>query len=101
MDFFRFLILSEENKTVISWGGAHPKKTQKIPKNPKKTQSQFTDFGVATGIFWVFLGFFGIIWDFLGLFGIIWDFLGFFWDFLGFLTCNFRRPEIEQTNFCW
>ena len=67
-------------------GGAHPKKSQKIPKNPKKTQSQFTDFGVAiaTGIFWDFLGFF---WDFLGFFGFFWDFLGFFgffgifWDF--------------------
>ena len=56
-------------------GGAHPKKSQKIPKNPKKTQSQFTDFGVATGIFWDFLGFLG----FLGFFGF------FFWDFLGFL----------------
>ena len=44
------------------------------PKNPKKTQSQFTDFCVATGIFWDFLGF-------LGFFGIFWDFKG----FLGFL----------------
>ena len=48
---------------------------QKIPKNPKKTQSKFTDFGVATGIFWDFLGFF------LGFFGFFWDFFGIFWDF--------------------
>ena len=70
------------------WGGAHPKKSQKIPKNPKKTQSQFTDFGVATGIFWDFLGFLGffgifwVFWDFLGFFGIFWVFLGFFGFFL-------------------
>ena len=48
------------------------------PKNPKKTQSQFTDFGVATGIFWDFLGFSGIFWDFLGFFGIF----RVFWVFL-------------------
>ena len=35
------------------------------PKNPKKTQSQFTDFGVATGIFWDFLGFLGFFGFFL------------------------------------
>ena len=58
-----------------------PKNPKKSQKNPKKTQSQFTDFGVATGIFWGFLGFFGIFWDFLGFF---FGFFGFFWDFLGF-----------------
>ena len=46
-------------------GGSHPKKSQ-------KTQSQFTDFGVATGIFWGFFGFFGFFWDFLGFLGVFW-----------------------------
>ena len=45
------------------------------PKNPKKTQSQFTNLGVATGIFWDFLGFLGIFWVFLEFFGIFWVFL--------------------------
>ena len=67
-------------------GGCSP---QKIPKNPKKTQSQFTDFGVATGIFWDFLGFFWDFLGFLGFFGFFWDFLGFFWDFLGFFGICF------------
>ena len=58
------------NRAVVQRGGG-----VLTPKNPKKTRSQFTDFGVATGIFWDFLGF-------LGLFGIFWvffGFLGFFW----------------------
>ena len=32
------------------------KKTKKNQKKPKKNQCQFTDFGVATGFFWFFLG---------------------------------------------
>ena len=32
------------------------KKTKKKPKKTKKNQCQFTDFGVATGFFWFFLG---------------------------------------------
>ena len=46
-----------------------PKKTKKNQKKP----SQFTNFGVATGFFWFFLGFFGFFWFFLVFFGIFWD----------------------------
>ena len=47
-----------------------PKKTKKNQKKP----SQFTNFGVATGFFWFFFGFF---WFFLVFFGFFWYFLVF------------------------
>ena len=58
------------------WGGAHPKKNQKKP-------SQFTNFGVATGFFWFFFGFFWFFFCFFGIFWFFFVFFGFFWFFLG------------------
>ena len=64
-------------------GGAHPKKTKK--------PSQFTNFGVATGFFWVFLGFL----FFLVFFGIFLVFLG--WHSNPEIKCQ-KIPKKKKTK---
>ena len=56
-------------------GGCSPQKKPKKTKKNQKKPSQFTNFGVATGFFWFFFGFF---WFFLVFFGFFWFFLVFF-----------------------
>ena len=58
---------------VSNEGGCSPQKKPKKTKKNQKKPSQFTNFGVATGFFWFFLGFFGFFWFFLVFFGFFWD----------------------------
>ena len=65
--------------------------TPKIPKKKPKKTSQFTNFGVATGFFCFFLGFFGFL-SFFGFFGIFWFFLV-FWDGILTLKSNAKKNQ--------
>ena len=73
----------------ILGGVLTPKKTKKNQKKP----SQFTNFGVATGFFWFFLGFFGFFWFFLVFFWYFLVFFGFFWDDIPTIKSNAKKNQ--------